>query len=460
MKTVFTIFLVLLGELLSGQALNTTLQGIWQDQSLSLSDSLRYNDIWGYAAADGREYAIIGSLEFTHFIDVTNPVSPVEVHRESDPSSCIWRDFKTYGHYAYGIAEFCNAGLEIYDLSTLPSPPVKVYDSQEFFTNAHSVWIDTATARLYAVGLRGGSDMVALDLSQDPENPSLIAEVSFLDYGYVHDIHVVNDTAYTSHGANRLLVIYDFGPLPTTGVPTVISQIPSNGFNHSSWVTSDGSGIVLADETSNAPLIFVDISDIENPVEKATIQSTLLDSSGSTVHNPFIVGDDFVAVSYYDDGLQIYNMDDLGNPFLAGYYDTDTVITSYRQFGAWGTYPYLPSGNIITSDILFGLTVVKPSFPLRDCLTDVEVSGAYDNHWDLISQDVLTNSASYSDSAQLIMRAPDCVNGTPDFSIELGSTLDVYIEDPCQGTSSARSKDRNKLVPTIQLTTDEDVDKK
>ncbi len=456
MKAFFTVILVLLGEFLCCQALNTTLRGSWQDQSLPTSAGLRYNDVWGYASDDGREYAIIGSLNFTHFIDVTNPESPVEVHRESDPNSCIWRDFKTYGHYAYGVAEFCNAGLEIYDLSTLPNPPIKVYDSNEFFTNAHNVWIDTTTARLHAVGLTDGNDMITLDLSQNPQNPTLVAEISFLDYGYVHDIHVVNNIAYTSHGSDRLLVIYNLDA--STGQPTVISQIPSNGFNHSSWVTPDGSGIVMADETSNAPLIFADISDIENPVETATIKSTLLGPNGSIAHNPFIVGDDFVAVAYYDDGLQIYNMDDLGNPFLAGYYDTDTITTVYRADGAWGTYPYLPSGNIINSDILFGLTVVQPSFPLRDCLSDVDVSGAYDNEWELISKDRLTNSASYADNASLTIRAPDYVSGAPDFMIELGSTLEVYIEDLCN--QALRSKDSNKEVIMIESLEDQEVDKK
>jgi len=442
MKTAFTIFLVLLAEVLSAQALNTSLQGIWQDQSLPTTFGLRYNDIWGYASTDGREYAIIGSLNFTHFIDVTNPEAPVEVHREPGSGSCIWRDFKTFGHYAYGVAEFCDAGLEIYDLSTLPGTPTKVYDSTEFFTDAHNVWIDTVTARLYAVGLRGGIDMVALDLTQDPENPTHIADVSFLNYGYAHDIHVINDTAFVSHFNQDRLVIYDFNSLPME--PTFIVEVPSNNNNHSSWVTEDGNGLVMADEIADAPLIFVDISDIENPVEASTIKSTLLGPTGSTAHNPFVVGDDFVAVSYYDDGLQIYNIDDLGNPFLAGYYDTDTVTTVYSQDGAWGTYPYLPSGNIINSDILFGLTVVQPSFPLRDCLSDVEVSGAYDNHWDLITRDVLTNSASYSDNAQLTIRAPESVTAASDFSIELGSTLDVFIEDACLGALRSPSKDRFK----------------
>ena len=446
MKTVLTVFLILVGGSLLGQALNTTLRGTWQDQSLPTSLGLRYNDIWGYAPDDGREYAIMGSLNFTHFIDVTDPDMPIEVHRELDPGSCIWRDFKTYGHYAYGVAEFCNAGLEIYDLSNLPGPPTKVYDSDEFFTNAHNVWIDTATARLYAVGLTGSHDMVVLDLSQDPDDPSLFAEVSFLTNGYVHDIHVVNDTAYTSHGSNTLMVIYDLSELPDE--PTPISQIASNGFNHSSWVTPDGTAIVIADETADAPLIFADISDIEHPVQRSTIQSALLAPSGSTAHNPFVVGDDFVAVAYYDDGLQIYNIDDIGHPFLAGYYDTDTVTITYSQDGAWGTYPYLPSGNIITSDILFGLTVVQPLFPLRDCLSDVEVAGSYDNHWDLISRDTLTNSASYADDAQLTIRAPQCVEGAPGFTIETGSTLAVLMEDACQEGASARSKDRTKEILT------------
>jgi len=459
MKITGVVVLFFFSQILGAQALNTTYHSNWNDKSLLIQGGLRYNDVWGYTAKDGKEYAILGSRNFTHFIDISDPQNPTEVHREQGQGNCLWRDFKTYGDYAYGTGEFCNSGLEIYDLSDLPNSVQKVYDSNEFFTDAHNVWIDTAVGRLYAVGITSGTaNAVALDISLDPTSPVHIKDITFPDYGYVHDIHVINNIAYASHGTDRLLVIYDFSTLP--GDPIQLSQIPSNGYNHSAWVTDDGTGIVIADETFNAPVIIADISDNTSPVQTSTFKSTLLGSSGSIAHNPFIVGNDFVTLSYYDDGLQIYKMDQMDAPFLAGYYDTDTVGTVYSSDGAWGAYPYFPSGTIVASDIQYGLFVISPTFPMRDCQNDVQVSGTYDNHWEIISKDEITSSASYSDNAELIMRAPDQVCVKEEFSIEQGSTLEVYIEDACLSSRSSTAKGRLKGKGVVQPITADQFNKK
>src|SRR5687767_8056270 len=97
---------LLLGALLLASAVTTQAQNAQNMQLLSTWQTLpgrNYNDIWGYAA-NGREYAIVGSSWGTHFIDVTNPTTPVEVEAFAGsyqfPNGNIsWRDYKTYGHY-------------------------------------------------------------------------------------------------------------------------------------------------------------------------------------------------------------------------------------------------------------------------------------------------------------------------------------------------------------------------
>ncbi len=432
---------------ISAQAFNTEIRSNWDDASLPMSSGLVYNDIWGYADDQGREYAIIGSVNFTHFIDITDPDNPVEIDRIAGGNSCVWRDFKTYGHYAYGVGDYCNEGLEIFDLSGLPQTVTKIYDSDEFFNNAHNVFIDTAQGKLYASGFYSGlADIIILDLNSDPAAPTLIKNL-FLPEGmfstrYVHDLFVRNDTAYCSFPNSNKLEIYDFSLLPLN--PVFIAQISSTGYNHSSSVSDDGNTILIADETFDAPVLVADITDIENPSVVSSFKSDLLATSGSIAHNPFIVGDDFVVLSYYDDGLQIYKIDSTDDPFMAGYYDTFAGAT-YSSNGAWGAYPYLPSGNLIASDILNGLFVITPHFPLRDCLEQVSVLGSYDHHWDLISKDQLYNQASYHDSAELILRAPQDISLLPNFSIEVGSTLEALIEDACSTTASKSRQKPNLL---------------
>jgi len=46
---------------------------------------------------------------------------------------------------------------------------------------------------------------------------------------------------------------------------------------------------------------------------------------------------------------------------LVGFYDTSTEL-NYRSFkGAWGVYPFLPSGNLLVSDMQEGLFVMDVS---------------------------------------------------------------------------------------------------
>ena len=415
----------------AAQSLNTHLRSNWDDNNLLFSRGHAYSDVWGYVDENEREYAIVGALEYTIFIDVTDPDNPVEVTRIAGGGTCDWRDYKTYGHYAYGVSEVnCDAGLEIFDLSGLPDQVIKVYDSDEFFSNAHNVFIDTAQAKLYAVGITSGlADVAVLDLSQDPASPSLIKNLLLPGFGYVHDIYVRNDTAYCSHPVPRTLAIYDFSTLPAE--PTLIGQISSEGYNHSSGLTDDGRTLIMADESLDKPVIVADLSDIESPTVVSTFQSKLFSNSGSIAHNPFAVGNDFVVLSYYDDGLQIFKIDNTSQPFLAGYYDTDTTTTRYRADGSWGAYPYLPSGNLLATDIEYGLFVVTPNFPLTDCQSNVRISGVYDHHWHVKTKDMISSTALYRDNATVRFDAPTMIELQSDFSISNGSTFEAYIKDNC-----------------------------
>ena len=96
----------------------------WKDSSIS-STSLynnTYNEVWGYAK-DGREYAIIGSTRGTHFFDVTNPSSPIQVDfviGRDTGFQIVHRDYHDYRGYLYMVSDEGDASLQIVDLSFLP----------------------------------------------------------------------------------------------------------------------------------------------------------------------------------------------------------------------------------------------------------------------------------------------------------------------------------------------------
>ena len=66
----------------------------------------------------------------------------------------------------------------------------------------------------------------------------------------------------------------------------------------------------------------------------------------SPVHNVFVLGD-YAHISYYEDGYVVLDISNPMNPQFAGQYDTYPGAGGGTYNGAWGVYPYLPSGNVI-----------------------------------------------------------------------------------------------------------------
>ena len=329
-----------------------------------------YNDIWGYAA-NGREYAIIGSTWGTHFVDVTNPANPVEVGayagaHQFNNNSISWRDYKNYGHYVYAVADanFYNT-LQIFDMSQAPDTVFKVYDSNALSFSAHTVALEGD--RLYLISNSRNNNNYAIDIFSlaDPLNPAPIATVSNPLFSDMHAIHVRNDTAYCSYGYGGLYIVDLTNPYS----PSVVSSItnyPGSGYNHTAWTSGDRKTMIMTDEVpASLPVKVFDISDISNP-QYITSFST---GTFATPHNTFMI-DNYAILSYYKDGVQVWDLANPANPVRIGYYDTYPDNTSSQASynnptaydGAWGVYPFLPSGNILVSDITYGLFVLSPPY--------------------------------------------------------------------------------------------------
>jgi Secretion system C-terminal sorting domain len=117
-----------------------------------------------------------------------------------------------------------------------------------------------------------------------------------------------------------------------------------------------------------------DLSDITVPPSQ--MFSSILLAPGHTnsiAHNPFI-REDLLFISYYHDGVQVYNISNPDSIYRVAYYDTNTDNTNYNGYlGCWGVYPFLSSGIIIASDINKGLFVLDlPNITLEPNLENIE----------------------------------------------------------------------------------------
>ncbi len=336
----------------------------WEDNSLPVNSWLnsRYNEVWGFVQ-DGREYAVIGSTNGTHIFDVTNPETAYEaayIPGKYQGSGLVHRDFHDYNGYLYAVADEGASSLQIIDLSQLPDAAPVVYDSDLLIVRAHNIFIDSTNARLYALGATTPIALfsVCVFSLDDPTNPIPLgcfpnASVSI---PYVHDAYVRNDTAWLNCGSYGLYLV-DFSTPQTPVILGTMDGYPQEGYNHSGWMHETLPYYYMADETLGSDLKVVDVSNPQDMHVVNTFDSEPADGGPVIPHN-LIVRGDYLYVSYYFEGLQVYDISDPVHPQRVLYYDTypdDVNVNQVFYQGAWGVYPFLPSGHILVSDLNNGL---------------------------------------------------------------------------------------------------------
>lgn len=330
--------------------------------------SAGYNDIWGYVDGSGNEYALLGVQTGTSIINVTVPTNPVQVAFIPGPNS-TWRDIKVHSTYAYIITEGTGTGrgLQIVDLSQLPTTATLVNTIETWFTRAHNIFIDNGFA--YVIGTNNGGGMHILDLS-NPVNPTRTFYYTGSDY--IHDVYVWNDTvvAAAADSYDLISVSNKFSPQLLS-----VSLILPGIYAHSGWMTEDKRYFVGTEEFNVRDITVWDIQDRSS--WNLVVSSWQNPGSTSYVHNLFILGN-YAHISYYTSGYVVLDISDPTNPQLAGHYDTYPQNNGGTYNGAWGCYPYLPSGNTLISDIQTGLYVLKfnGSIPVELTSFTAEVGNA------------------------------------------------------------------------------------
>ena len=352
MKTLLLSFFLMPVLLFSQNSLHANLLFNWQDSSLVGSSAFDnvYNEVWGFVQND-REFAVIGTTLGSHIFDVTDPINSIEVatiEGKVQGPQIIHRDYHDYRGYLYIVCDEGASSLQIVDIKSLPDTAIVVYDSSELFERAHNIFIDTLTSKMYT----SNGTIYSLD---NPEDPYLLYQNSVLNS---HDMYVENDTAYINSG-NSGLVVVDFSETTlenqTHQELGSLLTYPKQGYNHSGWLTANGDYYIMADETWGLDMKMLDVSDLSN-IEVVSFISSEIDEN-SIPHNQIINGD-FVYTAYYHDGLYVHNISNPSVPYLVAFYDTFAPDHHDSYMGAWGVYPFLPSGNILVSDMQTGLYIL------------------------------------------------------------------------------------------------------
>lgn len=411
------------------------LLGNWQNPSLPSTFLNIYNDVWGFEH-NGQEYAVIGTTVGTHFIILDGPDAYTEVAfvpGADQGSAIIHRDFHSYQNYVYAVADEGNSSLQIIDFSGLPETVEVVYDSNELIWRSHNIFIDEANAQMYESGGRIYS-------LANPEQPVQVGNIA----GNFHDIFVRDNIVYANNG-NAGLEVYDCSTPSNPVLLGVLDEYINNGYNHSGWLSDDGKNYFMCDETGGRDVKTVNVENYSDMEVRDLYNSGNVNPS-HIAHNAMVRGD-LLFVSYYSDGLQVFDISDPEAVYKKYEYDTYPGTNNSGFRGAWGIYALLPSGRILVSDMSTGLYVVSlpdaagtyidSPYTLMDCnegtaIFEMNIDANFDAAGVTLSNGTLPAGASVAYSAN--PAAPgETVTITVNNPDNLSFDLSILAED---GTAS------------------------
>lgn len=308
-----------------------------------------YASCWGYVAPDGHEYALLGCYSGTSIIDLD--ATPIREVAYIPGANNEWKEIKVWGQYAYAVSESPSQGLQIIDLSKLPDSARLVRSVTNVggrnVANSHTVTV--ADGFLY---LNGGSSngTAILDLT-DPVFPTLAGHYN---PAYFHDTYVRNDTLIGAALGGGVYIT----SVTNKASPELLGRITYTGSGtHNAWTSIDGKYIFTTDEVGSTQknMKVWDISNLPTVVQRSPVTF----SPTRIIHNVHGRGY-YVYVAHYQAGTYVADVHDPLNIVTVGSYGTYRGGgTNPSYAGAWGVYPYYPSGRFIASDTQTGLYLMR-----------------------------------------------------------------------------------------------------
>ncbi|MBP6730833.1 MAG: choice-of-anchor B family protein, partial [Chitinophagales bacterium] len=314
------------------------------------------SNLTGYADSLGREYALVGTEQGLSIVAIDTPTNPRELFLVpgATGNSALWREVREYKGYAYVTTEE-SSGLVIVNLNYLPDS-IKYHTVRpDNMRTSHTIFIDS-NGIAYVNGTDKG--LLFLDLNTNPYNPTFLGKYT---NNYVHDCFVRNDTMWAACIEDGFMQVIDVSNKTTTNNPAnLLAQwnTPLN-FSHNAWLSDDSRYLFTTDEKPNSTLTCYDVSDLSNVTE--TDKTQIDPGTNTIIHNTYFLNN-FCPTSYYTYGVAIFDVNRKNNLVEVGNFDTSPNFSGDGFNGQWGVWPYLPSGNLICSDIETGLWILKPEY--------------------------------------------------------------------------------------------------
>ncbi len=344
------------------------------------ANPLSYGDVWAE-----NDIACLGVwLSYSTYnygvgiYSISNPAAPVllSIYNPSPTSQNQFELGAVRNKIGY-FGSWSGGGLHIVSL-TNPAAPVLLCrvgattgNVTNGFDRVHTIWLERNF--LYEAAHVAGIVSVKVFNVANPLAPVYLQDIVTTNTTKVHQITVRTKGASTilytsgwggndnsnpaSPGQTDIWDVSNVGTQPAQWLGRVYS-----GYNsHSSYPTPDGNTLVVCRETPGGDVKLYDISNPgsipTNPVPLVTLNPAGLGMEPDIPHNPVVVSN-YLFLSWYQNGIQIFDITDRAKPVRLGFYDTfpGTAASSFE--GNWGVFPYLGFDKVLLSDIQSGLYVM------------------------------------------------------------------------------------------------------
>ena len=358
-------------------------------EEMGAARGARLNDVWGWTDPEsGREYALVGRMDGTSFVDVTDAYNPRylgNLARTDGSPASTWRDIKVFKDHAFIVADGAGAhGMQVLDLTELRDvTEPREFEATAMYTDigsVHNVAINEETGFAYLVGSSGGGETCGggshiVDIN-DPLNPVFAgcfahANTGRSNTGNSHDTQcVIYHGPDEDYRGREICVNSNETALSVADVtdkdnPIAVAKAdyPNVAYAHQGWLTEDHryfysndeldevSGVVDATRT-----LIWDLADLDDPI----LIKEYYSPTKVTDHNLYVRGDRLY-MSNNRAGLRVLDISDPENPVELGYFDTTPWSADESGFdGTWSVYPYFESGTVLLSSRREGLFLVRP----------------------------------------------------------------------------------------------------
>jgi hypothetical protein len=335
-----------------------------------------YADIW---AENG--YAYVGSdvnLGDMEIFRITNPAAPVYLGSfpgEEPEDVEVWDGI---GYFGYDDDSLVAGGVQIVDLSVPWDPePLSFINSaigghnkvhtlsiQRFPNNSRFLYTsDNSKADI--------TDDIKIFNVTDPSNPVLVGNLDLniptdplnpTATPVAHEVVVRNNILYAASKDNNFNGCCGWTHIYNVADPynpVLLKAFKSGPRSHTAMPNEDGTLLVVAEERPNGEVHIYDTSNLAapgDPPKLATLNRTMLGIDAHSPHHPHIYGN-LLFVTWYEAGLQVFNISDPTNPVRVGHYDT-YVGTSTNYNGNWGIDLSGGLGRVLLSDRQRGLLIL------------------------------------------------------------------------------------------------------